>query len=421
METVWRLHGDLCGGPGSRVPVSRRSAAVSLSPSRRLTKIGRLAHTGEQSGSVHTDGGMTVWSTQTVAALTTAVGGVAVAIISYVGKRRSDRKLAELNEQLDKNKAQRDYEYEARKRLYMEFQPLMFQLVESSDNAYWRIHGLARSAREGRLDPDKGSRLRANSKSYLLSTVYRFMAPLVLFRLCQMRLTVVDLSLDRLIHRSYAIAKVLYRTWNGGRNLAKLGCPIPYDPDGRADRLQPVADEAVQAVRLKQHLNLQEIEHLIEALTVKDEFTSNLRCMTLGEFMDAYRDKTSNVHKYGSCVKELFVDFRPGTRPVLWRILITQAYLYNALMNTFNGTTEALMDPSALLTLEHQKDFDWRRSDAEASFEQAVIEPFAAARKYLAQRLMLPPLQNASNVRSVQLASFDGLVGVDPAATGQDR
>jgi hypothetical protein len=62
-----------------------------------------------------------------------------------------------------------------------------------------------------------------------------------------------------------------------------------------------------------------------------------------------------------------------------------------------------------------------RRSDAEASFEQAVVEPFAAARKYLAQRLTLPSQQNASNVRSVQLASFDGLVGVDPAANGQDR
>ena len=176
--------------------------------------------------------------------------------------------------------------------------------------------------------------------------------------------------------------------------LAKLGCPIPYDPDGRADRLQPVTDEAVQAARFKQHLNLQEIEHLIEALTVKDEFTDKLRCMTLGEFMNAYRDKTSNVHKYGSCVKELFVDFRPGTRPVLWRILITQTYLYNALMNTFNGTTEALMDPLALLTLEQQKDFDWRRSDAEASFEQAVVEPFTAAREYLAQRLTLPSLEH---------------------------
>jgi hypothetical protein len=123
-------------------------------------------------------------SAQTVAALTTALGGLAIAVISYLGKQRSDRKLAELNEQLDRSKAQREYEYEARKHLYAEFQPLMFQLVESCDNAYWRINGLARSASEGRLGPGRRSRLRANSKNYLPSTVYRFMAPLVLFRLC---------------------------------------------------------------------------------------------------------------------------------------------------------------------------------------------------------------------------------------------
>jgi hypothetical protein len=46
------------------------------------------------------------------------------------------------------------------------------------------------------------------------------------------------------------------------------------------------------------------------------------------------------------------------------------------------------MDPLALLTLEQQKDFDWRRSDAEASFEQAVVEPFAAAREHLVSRVV---------------------------------
>jgi hypothetical protein len=354
-----------------------------------LTQILHPAHTVEQSGSVRADGGMTMWSTQTVVALTTALGGVVVAVISYMGKRRSDQKLVELNEKLDESKAQRDYEYEARKSLYMEFQPLMFQLVESCDSAYWRIRGLAASAREGRLDPNKGSRLRANSKSYLPSTVYRFMAPLVLFRLCQLRLTVVDLSLDPMIHRSYAIAKVLYRTWNGGRNLASLGRPIPYDPGSRTDKLPSMKDEAVQ---FKQHLNLQEIERLIEALTTKDESTNKLRCMTLGEFMGAYKDKNSEVYKYGSSVKEIFVDFRPDTRPVLWRILITQAYLFNALMNMCDGTADALMDPLDMLTSEQQMAFDWRRSDAEASLEQAVAEPFAAARGYLAQRLTLPSL-----------------------------
>ena len=120
-------------------------------------------------------------SPQTIAAFIAAAASLIVALISYLGKRKSDRELAQLNAELietqERRKAQRDYEYEARKRLYSELQPLLFQLVEASDNAYWRIQGLARSAREGRLT-GRSSRLRAQSRNYLPSTVYRLMVRL---------------------------------------------------------------------------------------------------------------------------------------------------------------------------------------------------------------------------------------------------
>jgi hypothetical protein len=48
-----------------------------------------------------------------------------VALISYLGKRKSDRELAQLNAELietqERRKAQRDYGHEARKRLYSEW------------------------------------------------------------------------------------------------------------------------------------------------------------------------------------------------------------------------------------------------------------------------------------------------------------
>lgn len=50
---------------------SRAGQPVTLAPSYEDRPLGSY---WEQSGSVHTDGGMTVWSAQTVAALTTAVG-----------------------------------------------------------------------------------------------------------------------------------------------------------------------------------------------------------------------------------------------------------------------------------------------------------------------------------------------------------
>jgi hypothetical protein len=220
-------------------------------------------------------------SPQTIAAFIAAAASLIVALISYSGKRKSDRELAQLNAELietqERRKAQRDYEYEARKRLYSELQPLLFQLVEASDNAYWRIQGLARSAREGRLT-GRSSRLRAQSRNYLPSTVYRLMVPLVLLRLCQRHLTVVDLSLEPEIHHQYTLAKLLYRSWNAVRSLTELGShPIAYEPYRGKSKVLAPTNPAIEA---RQHLNLQQIDQAVESLIVEEGPTRLLRCRT---------------------------------------------------------------------------------------------------------------------------------------------
>jgi hypothetical protein len=45
----------------------------------------------------------------------------------------------------DEQAARRDYEYEARKRLYQECEPILFQFVELSESALKRIYALARN------------------------------------------------------------------------------------------------------------------------------------------------------------------------------------------------------------------------------------------------------------------------------------
>jgi DNA repair exonuclease SbcCD ATPase subunit len=70
--------------------------------------------------------------------------------------------------------ARRDYEYEARKRLYSEIQPLLFQLQELSESAYRWVMSLARTAQQDQLS--------WLSKGYFLSTtLYRFTAPWLSF------------------------------------------------------------------------------------------------------------------------------------------------------------------------------------------------------------------------------------------------
>jgi hypothetical protein len=57
--------------------------------------------------------------------------------------------------QLEKIKAQEnallDYQYEARKRLYHELEPLLFLLTEHSENALKRIENFAKAAKDGQL------------------------------------------------------------------------------------------------------------------------------------------------------------------------------------------------------------------------------------------------------------------------------
>jgi hypothetical protein len=59
----------------------------------------------------------------------------------------------ERESKLLEEKALRDYQYEARKRLYEEFEPLLFQFNELSESAFRRILAFVREAKEGNLVP----------------------------------------------------------------------------------------------------------------------------------------------------------------------------------------------------------------------------------------------------------------------------
>src|SRR6476646_9020062 len=66
-----------------------------------------------------------------------------------------ERLKSSLSAENDAAKAKRDYEYEARKRLYAELYPLSFQLHEAARGAHNRIISLARAARGGWLATGK--------------------------------------------------------------------------------------------------------------------------------------------------------------------------------------------------------------------------------------------------------------------------
>ena len=135
------------------------------------------------------------------------IGATASLVVSVVGalvaaraSRRSDEALervkADIAARSSEADARRDYRYKAKQRLYEECEPILFQLLERADDARHRIASLARTARQGRLDPGlpTSDNWLAHEGYYLASTTYYVFAPLVIGALLRRKITLVGLT-----------------------------------------------------------------------------------------------------------------------------------------------------------------------------------------------------------------------------------
>jgi hypothetical protein len=319
-------------------------------------------------------------------AIVAAVASLVVAVISHFSSRLNQRDIERLRDRLQdasaERNAKRDYEYEARKRLYHECGPAFFQMMELSELALHRITGLAQTAREGNLEPGGSSFL--TDDYYWLSTLYRLLAVPALLRTVQRRLTTVDLSLDRRLWRQYTLARQVFFSFADEFALAKLGAtPLPYNPfDEKADekaRYEP-------AIYWRQGLPLGVIEPAIEALLAADG-EQRQRLMSYPECEAAYAKKNSPVRREFDEIKFLIEGFHPRSRPIFWRMLVIHACLYRALSNPNALEADDWSIPSLRVPEPHRREFDWRSpADTQVS-DDVVLEPLAIAEQYFQERL----------------------------------
>jgi len=284
-----------------------------------------------------------------------------------------------LAEQGQDRNARRDYEYEARKRLYAECEPLLFQLAEMAEHGYHRIYSLARTARLGGLP----RWLRGNGY-YMRSTLYKLIVPLVIFRLIQQRVTFIDLTLDEHIARQYRLLKFLYLTFTDSFEFAKLSPGIDYQPDVRDWEEMRQSDEAKH---WRQGLYLGSLDNVIDVLIVENE-AGKSRWKTYGQFEREFAQKDSDTYKYFSNLADVFQGFHPKKRPILWRMLWTQTLIYEQIIEAqsllIGGTRVNLAAVSPQLP---GQSLEWRTSPDEASDFEVLTEPHRVAREYLEIRL----------------------------------
>lgn len=259
------------------------------------------------------------------AALIGAGASLVVAIITYIGSRKTQKEVevlkAELAERKSENDARRDYEYEARKRLYQECEPLLFQLSEVSENALYRIHSLARTARRGNLRSSDS--WLDGPGYYMMLTIYNLLAPVAVFKLIQRRITFVDLSVEPQIKAQYNLAKVIYVSFTDDFDFARLEPAIIYDPNNPDWRELRNVDSIMH---WRQGIPVGRLDVAAEGLILR-EASAPARLRSFGEFEAEYFKEESLIRESFSIVTDLFLGFHPVTRPILWRMLITQAHI----------------------------------------------------------------------------------------------
>jgi hypothetical protein len=322
-------------------------------------------------------------SGQTLIALITAVASLVVSVVtaavSSSFRRHNETELEKLKNQLAEEQgesaARRDYVYDARKRLYTEFQPVLFQMMERCSGATVRIKGMAESARTGRIIwPGRLGEGWKDDPNHMISTSWDLMMPLALFRIGQQKLTGVDMSVDKVTGWQYLLARELYSSWGMGYQLAAEKPILRHDDEERETR---------------QYILSSHLEQIADCLIRRDE-QGQLNCIRFSEFSNAFfKDGDPEFTDALSHITLPLTNFHPQGKPVLWRLLLVQAHLHAAIIKTFATVADGRpqrIHPVDALTSAEWDDFDWR-SDDSLSREEAVVIPFESARSFLTKRL----------------------------------
>jgi hypothetical protein len=322
----------------------------------------------------------------TVAIITAGISA-GISILSIYLTKKNDITLEKLKSKLEIEKAEhdarRDYEYEAKKRLYQECEPILFQFAELSESALRRIYALARNAKDGNLGPDRY--WLSTDHYFIRSTIYRLIAPMAAFKLLQHRLTNIDLKLVPAINIQYILAKILYYTFSSSPDLARSEPAIHYDPDQIGAESKGFDESTKRERRAKyperfwlQGLKVGTLDILADTLILSEkgsDSNNNIRIKSFGEFEQQFFRKNESVVSHDSNNNNtfevfftIFSYFHPKSRPVLWRVLITQAYLYNAIKNIRNSEEKFIIstidDFVKLFEIEKVKSkCDWIQSN----------------------------------------------------------
>ena len=302
-------------------------------------------------------------------------------------QQEMQQELEELKSRIDERRsaetARRDYEYEARKRLYAEIEPIRFQIFEALEEAHYRVRSLARTARSGNLGIGPKSWV-GGPGYYLRSTIYKLILPVTYFRLMQRRMTFIDLHLDTNIAMQYSLLKLYARSFTDDFIFAALEPKLQYEPNHPNCK---TLREENPAVFSRQALVLGDLECIADLLAIHED--GQIRVLQFGEFEKLFtsEEPDDNLQE----IVSLFLTFSPDRKPVLARLLLAQACFAQLILSTYFTTVLPSELPGQLNMILNDKELKTSLSwNEENGMELAEISAYWHARlKWLQGNAML--------------------------------
>lgn len=279
-----------------------------------------------------------------LAAILSSILALVMAVINWRTQKNINATSAKQEEELERLKAELSakqtihdarisYEFDARKKLYDEIEPLFFLLFDAAENSYYRIASLVRTEREGNLGLSDDDWL-AYDGYYLRSTIYKIFLPLSIYRLIQNSATFVDIHLDSQVRLRYFLLKISYYIMTDDFEFARLEPELAYDPNHQDWESLSEQDPGQY---YRQALVIGHLDRLIDAFIVFEN--GSFRPLNYGEFENKYKHD-QQFKKEIICAKELLFKFGFRTRPILARALIAHAYTMRLLLYTYARTTD---------------------------------------------------------------------------------
>ncbi|MFL6843724.1 MAG: hypothetical protein ACJ8ER_02450 [Allosphingosinicella sp.] len=279
-------------------------------------------------------------STAVVVALISALVALAGVVVNgYFTWRNAERQ-----KEIASSNALTSYQFEARKRLYTECEPLLFQLSEACEQALRRCELLGTRKACERLsvqdtNPYGLHGFMLSRQTELIASAYELLHPLALFCLLREKMTRVDCSLDPVVSFQYRLVRHLYASFHDDEEIAAQHPQFDYEP--RAEKWVSRRNELPQKYWW-QGVTPGRLDRAVRMLTLVER--DSRRVMTFGEFEDLYMSvyKSNDVARQktlGVFANPLY-GFTPDERPVFWRLLLVQAHIHQALTRPIPATIE---------------------------------------------------------------------------------